>query len=81
MFIFGDFNNKTEEEFVTNWSMQQGVASISKVSLLIRAGKGLNLDNHHSCFPVGKESIVGCGLSRDGYGSNLPDLYSLGYSQ
>ena len=80
MFLFGDFDDKNEEEFVSNWCLERGAASMLSAALVIRAGEGLSCNNHYSCFPVGEESIVGCGLSRDGYGSNLPDLYSLAIS-
>ena len=78
LFVFGDLNNRHEKEFVTDWSLKRGAIKISNASLVIRTGEELDSDHRYSCFSVGQESIVGCGLSRDGYGSNLPDLYSLG---
>ena len=80
LFVFGDLNNRYEKEFVADWCLKRGAIKISNASLVIRTGEGLNSDNRYSCFSVGQESIVGCGLSRDGYGSNLPDLYSLGFT-
>ena len=78
LFVFGDLNNRHEKEFMSDWSLKRGAIKVSNASLLIRTGEGLSSDHRYSCFSVGQESIVGCGLSRDGYGSNLPDLYSLG---
>ena len=78
LFVFGDLSNTHEKEFVSNWSLKRGAIKILNASLVIRAGDGLSSDRRYSCFSIGQESLVGCGLSRDGHGSNLPDLYSLG---
>ncbi len=78
LFVFGDLNNRHEKEFVSDWSLKRGAIKISTASLVIRTGEGPSLNHGHSCFPIAQESIVGCGLSRHGYGSNLPELYSLG---
>ena len=80
LFVFGDLKNRHEKEFVADWSLKHGAIKISNASLAIRAGEGLSSDHRYSCFSVGQESIVGCGLSRDGYGGNLPALYSLGFT-
>ena len=77
LFVFGDLKNTHEKEFVSNWSLKHGAIKILNASLIIRAGDGLSSDRRYSCFSIGQESLVGCGLSRDGCGSNLPDLYSL----
>ena len=77
LFVFGDLKNTHEKEFVSNWSLKHGAIKILNASLVIRAGDGLSSDRRYSCFSIGQESLVGCGLSRDGHGSNLPDLYSL----
>ena len=77
LFVFGDLKNTHEKEFVSNWSLKHGAIKILNASLVIRAGDGLSSDRRYSCFSIGQESLVGCGLSLDGHGSNLPDLYSL----
>ena len=77
VFVFGDLNNPHEKEFVSSWSLKRGAIKILNASLVMRAGDGLSSDRRYSCFSIGQERLVGCGLSRDGHGSNLPHLYSL----
>ena len=53
-------------------------ADVRIASLLVKPGNlKVDLDIPYCCFQIPNDFIVGYGLDYDGYGRNLPDIYTL----
>lgn len=53
-------------------------ADVRIASLLVKPGNlKVKLDIPYCCFQIPNDFIVGYGLDYDGYGRNLPDIYTL----
>lgn len=53
-------------------------ADVRIASLLVKPGNlKVDLDIPYCCFHIPNDFIVGYGLDYDGYGRNLPDIYTL----
>ena len=53
-------------------------ADVRIASLLVKPGNlKVKLDIPYCCFHIPNDFIVGYGLDYDGYGRNLPDIYTL----